>query len=143
MSYDLLVFEPGAAPDDRLAFMAWFSQVVRLRDGHLRTDPERTAPALRNWYEGMTQAFPPIGSDRAGRIEMQEDQLNADYRFSEQAVFARFEWKVSRKAYHLGMKLARMYGLGFFDASGENAMCYTVANGRFVLAHRGDPVAAD
>lgn len=144
MSYDLLVFEPGAAPvEDRTAFLAWFSQVVRLRDGHLLSDPAQTSPALQRWYAGMTEAFPHIGSARAGQSEMQEDEINADYRFAPAAVFARFEWQVSRKAYHLAMKHARANGLGFFDASGESALCYTVVNGRFILAHRGDPVLAD
>ena len=49
--------------------------------------------------------------------------------------------QVSRKAYQVGMKLARIYGLGFFDASGENALCYTWVNGRFILAHRGENIA--
>lgn len=141
MSYDLLVFEPTAAPDDRVAFIAWFSQVIRLREGHLLSDPSYASPALRSWYEGMGRAFPHIGTADAGRAEMQEDQINADYRFSPNAIFARFEWQVSRKAYHLAMKLARTYGLGFFDASGDNAMCYTWANGRFVVAHRGESIA--
>jgi hypothetical protein len=141
VSYDLLVFAPAAAPGDRIAFIAWFSQVVRLRDGHLLPDPSQTSPALRGWYHGMNEAFPHVGTAAAGRAEMLEDEINADYRFSPDAVFARFEWRVSRKAYHLGMKLARAYGLGFFDASGENAMCYTWVNGRFILAHRGESLA--
>ena len=142
MSYDLLVFEPAAAPADRIAFIAWFSQVIRLREGHLLPDPAQASPALRNWYEGMTRAFPHLGTAGADRTEMQEDQINTDYRFSPDAIFARFEWKVSRKAYHLGMKLARTYGLGFFDASADNATCYTWVNGRFVVAHRGESVPA-
>lgn len=141
MSYDLLVFEPAAAPADRMAFIAWFSQVVRLRDGHMLSNPSETSPNLRLWYQGMVEAFPHIGTARAGKAEMQEDDINADYRFSPDAVFARFEWQVSRKAYQVGMKLARIYGLGFFDASGENALCYTWVNGRFILAHRGENIA--
>jgi hypothetical protein len=137
-----MVFEPGAAPDDRLAFVAWFSQVVRLRDGHLLPDPTTASPALQRWYEGMTYAFPPTGSTHAGKVEMQEDELAADYRFAPSAVFARFELRVSRKAYPLAMKLARMNRLGFFDASGESATCYTVVNGRFIVAHRGETIPA-
>lgn len=141
MSYDLLVFEPSAAPDDRVAVIAWISQVIRLCEGQLLSDPSTASPALRNWYEGMTRAFPHIGTANALPAEMRADQINADYRFSPNAIFARFEWQVSRRAYHLGMRLARAYKLGFFDASAENAACFTWQNGRYVLAHRCESVA--
>lgn len=139
MSYDLMVFEPGAAPEDRHAFIAWFSQVVRLREGHMASEPTCTTPRLRDWYADMSAAFPhvrempvrPFTGTRA-------DDFATDYRFHPQAVFARFEWKVSRRAYHIGMRHARWHQLGFFDASGESASVYTVANGRLVLAHRGE-----
>lgn len=137
-----MVFEPAAAPDDRIAFIAWFSQVMRLRDGHMLPDPTQASPALQRWYEGMAYAFPPIGSTHAGSVQMKEDEINADYRFAPNAVFARFEWRISRRAYHVAMKLARMNGLGLFDASGESATCYTVVNGRFIVAHRGDTIPA-
>lgn len=45
-----MVFEPGGAPFDRLAFIAWFSQVARLRDRHLLPDPTTASPALQRWY---------------------------------------------------------------------------------------------
>jgi hypothetical protein len=138
VSYDLLVFEPGIPPDDRVAFIAWFSQVIRLRDGHLAADPTQTSPSLQRWHEGMAEKFPQVGTPRAHRPDAREIDFNADYRFAPHAIFARFEWSVSRKAYHHAMKLARLHGCGFFDASGENAMVYTFVNGRFILAHRGE-----
>lgn len=142
MSYDLLVFEPGAAPvHDRLAFLAWFKQVVRLREGHLASDPARTSPALRGWYEEMTQVFPHVVGGHAGLDD--SDNFKADYRFAPHAVFARFEWPVSRKAHYHAMKHARLKHLGFFDASGETAAAYTFVKGRFMIAHAGDPIATD
>jgi hypothetical protein len=140
VSYDLMVFEPGVPPDDRHAFIAWFASVIRLREGHLRTDPLHASPALRGWHEGMSREFPQVGTPRAS-LEVQENERTVDYRFAPAAIFARFEWRVSRKAYHLGMRHARANNLGFFDLSGDSASVYTVVNGRFVVAHRGEAMA--
>lgn len=134
-----MVFEPDAPPEDRHAFIGWFSQVVRLREGHMTTEPTDTTPRLREWYRDMSVAFPhvremPVRPLTGTRV----DDFATDYRFHPQAIFARFEWKVSRKAYHIGIRFARLRGLGFFDASGESASAYTFVNGRFVLAHRGE-----
>ncbi len=139
MSYDLFVFEPGEAPvNDRLAFLAWFKQVVRLREGHLASDPAQTSPALRAWYGQMSQVFPHVVGGHAGLED--SDNFKADYRFAPHAVFARFEWAVSRKAHYHAMKQARLNSLGFFDASGETAAVYAFVQKRFTIAHAGDPL---
>lgn len=36
------------------------------------------------------------------------------------------------------MRMAKLNGVGFFDASGESAAVYTFVNDRFVVAHRGE-----
>lgn len=138
MSYDMMVFKPGVPPDDRIGFIAWFSQVVRLRDGHMLTDPSVTTPELAGWHRDMSRIFPDVATIKFD-INTAEEVMAADYRFTQQAVFARFDWQVSRNAYQQGIKLARRYQLGFFDASGEFATVWNVnASGLLQVAHRGE-----
>jgi hypothetical protein len=144
MSYDLLVFKPGVPPDDRVGFISWFAQVVRLRDGHLRADPSGTDPRLIGWQRDMERMFPcsPI---RFGRTPDTEDEIiGADYRFGPDVVFARLDWRLSRKAQAHGLKLARTHSIGFFDAGAERAPVWTVTPaGAFQMAHREEAAQRD
>ncbi|MEQ1608710.1 MAG: hypothetical protein ABL956_07065 [Hyphomonadaceae bacterium] len=143
MSYDLMVFEPGAPPEGRPDFIAWFSDVVRLRDGHMSPDPAKASPSLCRWYQGMDRLFPHLGTPRANQPGALEHGRVADYRFAPHAVFATFEWPAWRKAYYVAMRLAKLNGVGFFDASGESATVFTFVNDRFVVAHRGERLPGD
>ena len=51
MSYDLVVFEPGAAPADRNGFLAWYTEAAQLGDGKLACNPAATAPILQDWFK--------------------------------------------------------------------------------------------
>lgn len=138
MSYDMMVFTPGVPPADRLGFIAWFSQVVRLRDGHMVNDPSLATPELAAWHQEMSRLFPPVATVRF-TSNTSEEVMAADYRFAPDAIFARFDWQVSRNAYRRGLKLARQHQLGFFDASGDFATVWNVnGSGLLQVAHRGE-----
>jgi len=47
MSYDLMVFDPAAAPAGREAFMEWYDQQTEWADGHSPDDPARCTSGLR------------------------------------------------------------------------------------------------
>jgi hypothetical protein len=144
MSYDLLAFRPGVAPADRVDFIAWFSQVVRLRDGHLRDDPSQTDAALRAWHADMEKAF-PSQPPRDPHADVDEDAIiGADYRFGPDVVFARLDWRQSRRAQTLALKLARNHLVGLFDAGAERAPVWTVtSSGGFQLLHRDERLAPE
>jgi hypothetical protein len=46
MSYDLMVFEPEAAPKDHDAFMEWYVNLTKWNDGPY-DDPAQTSARLR------------------------------------------------------------------------------------------------
>ena len=143
MSYDIMVFTPGVPPPDRLGFIAWFSQVVRLRDGHMANDPSLAPPELAVWHRDMSRLFPSVPTVRF-RSNSAEEVMAADYRFSPDAIFARFDWQVSRNAYRQALKFARQHQIGFFDASGEFATVWNVNGaGLLQVAHRGETMFLD
>ena len=141
MSYYLLAFRPGAAPEDRADFVAWFAQVVRLRDGHLSADPTQTWAPLAAWQRDMNREFStrarrPIGAP----VDPDDEIMPADYRFGADIVYARLDWRLSRKAQLVALKLARTHMVGLFEAGGERASVWSVTGGVFQLAHRGEAV---
>ena len=47
MSYDLMVFDPAAAPREREEFMQWYDAQTEWAEDHECDDPAVTTPALR------------------------------------------------------------------------------------------------
>jgi hypothetical protein len=136
-----MVFDPDTPPSERDGFLSWFFRTIRLQDGHLTVNPSIAAPALLDWYRDMKVAYPPVAGPDAPEIADRDDTSRTDYRFADTAVFARFDWDVSRQAYRRAMKLAHLHNVGFFDVSGEQAWVWMPAPGdRFIVAHCGDKV---
>ena len=67
MSYDLLVFDPLAAPPDREGFLRWYAEQVTWHEGHSYDDPEVSTPALQAWYLEMRSKFPALTRLDKGR----------------------------------------------------------------------------
>jgi hypothetical protein len=137
MSYDLMVFDPAGPPSDRAGFLAWYSAVARMGDGKLTVDPSVTMPALRAWHQDMIKHFPSsIGPD-GGHVGEIDDEKRAEYRFTEQAVFASFQWEASRHAHRQASKLARLHHVGLFEVSGDTAAVWAPnPKGFYALVHR-------
>ena len=132
-----MVFDPAGPPSDRAGFLAWYSAVARMGDGKLTTDPSVAMPALRAWHQDMIKHFPSsIGPDGRPLAEM-DDENRTEYRFTDQAVFAGFQWEASRHAHRQASKLARMHNIGLFEVSGETAAVWgPTPKGLYTLIHR-------
>jgi hypothetical protein len=136
MSYDLVIFEPAAPPADRNGFLVWYTEVARLGDGSLACDPAATAPVLRAWYRDMIKAFPALAAPAYREVD---DELSAEYRFGPSAIFASFQWEVSRKVQLQALRLARSYGVGLFDASGATCAVWGPTDrGYYGVVHRSE-----
>ncbi len=144
MSYDLVVFEAGAAPGDRAEFLAWYTEAARLGDCILSSNPATATPMLQAWYRDMIKQFPPVDGPDAVWIGDRDSQLVADYRFTPAAVFVAFQWEASRHAHRQAIKLARTHGVGFFDASGEDTAVWGPSpKGAYTILHRSERKPAD
>ncbi|GAA0761653.1 hypothetical protein LRH25_21915 [Ideonella azotifigens] len=121
MSYDLMVFAPEAAPKDREAFMEWYDSQSEWEEEHSYDNPEVSAPGLRAWFLEMIQSFPamngPFSSD-----DLPEDEASVtDYSVGQSVIYAAFAWSKAEQAYEAMFSLAAKHGVGFFNASSENA----------------------
>jgi hypothetical protein len=137
-----MVFDPAVAPRERGAFIMWFNSVVRLQEGHMLPDPAIANPVVRAWYQETSRAFPQsLGPTMAHHQEERWAEFLTEYRFAEHAVFARFQWEVSRHAYRKAVKIARTLQVGFFDISGDEAAVWIpFEGGRYGIIHRGEPL---
>ncbi|AQU86846.1 hypothetical protein B0W47_04485 [Komagataeibacter nataicola] len=112
MSYDLMVFDPAAAPRDRTEFLAWYRQ--QMKDAG---DGSATTPALNAWYGDMCRTFPDMDSVE---LEASDDagSYMTDYSSTTpHMIYAAFAWSVAEEAYALTRELAIRHQIGFFDVS--------------------------
>ena len=66
MSYDLMVFDPEAAPLDRDAFMRWFEHQAEWSEDHDYDDPAVSTPALRAWFAAIYEVL--LGESQGPRF---------------------------------------------------------------------------
>lgn len=139
MSYDLVVFDPAAAPRDRNGFLDWIKYALSAADGPPRTDPAAASPGLWAWHRDMCEMFPAGDGPRAYDPFSTQATKNATYRFASHAILAGFHWEVSGPALYRVKKLAQAHSLGLFDASGaDGAVWIASARGRFEIVHRAE-----
>jgi hypothetical protein len=122
MSYDLMVFEPGAAPKDHGAFMEWYFTLTKWNDGPYN-DPARTTARLRAWVHEMQRTFPDMNMPEA-EIHLQDDDgVLADYTIGRQFVYAGFAWSKAVAAAGEAERLANLHGVGFFSSAQMGKRC--------------------
>jgi hypothetical protein len=140
VAYDLYAFDLFAAPRDRYDFLDWISRAFRSMDGPLAGDPAHATPALQAWQRDMAQAFPGAADPhRAFDPDSPGASKNADYRFTQSAVQASFDWDSCGSALFRARKSAQVRGVGLFDASGHDGAVWMIsARGRWEVVHRAD-----
>ena len=118
MSYDLMVFEPTAAPRSRTDFMDWYDHQTEWAEGHSYNDPVVCSPSLRAWFLEMIQSFPAMnGPYASGDIE---SSIVTDYSIGRDMIYAAFAWSQVDPAFQTMATLARKHGIGFFDVSADD-----------------------
>ena len=117
MSYDLMVFDPAAAPREREAFRAWYRAQVEWTEHHGYNDPSVTTVDLRAWYQAIRQIYPNMnGPDPAD-----DDQIDrtGDYSIGKHVIYATFPWSLAEDVYPNVRRLAVECQVGFYDVSGD------------------------
>ena len=115
MSYDLLVFEPSAAPRNREHFLVWWDEQAQWSEEHGYNDPSVCSPALQNWYRAITKSFPNLNGPGVSDDEI--GPRHTDYSLGKSVIYAAFAWPEAETAYPLVRELAVEHQVGFFDAS--------------------------
>lgn len=136
MSFDLMVFNPEAAPADHLAFMRWFNRQAQESDRRGCDDPSVARQNLHAWFMEVIQSFPPYTGPCKAHELPTDEALAADYAISEDAIYAAFAWSKAKDAYQAAFEQAARQGLGLFDASSGTEQVWLPQDGRMVLAHQ-------
>ena len=117
MSYDLMVFDPAAAPRNRDDFLSWYDAQTEWGEGHSYDDPQVTTPALASWFADVSKAFPPMNGPHASSDY--DDPNVTDYSIGRSVIYAAFAGSVAASAFEEVDRLATKHGVGFFDVSSD------------------------
>lgn len=119
MSYDLMVFDPGAAPPSKEAFLAWYHELTEWKDERDYDDPAGCSESLRAWYFEMLREYPALNGPHAGGMQIPDDPKRTDYCLAGAAIYACFRWSQARPARVRVIELAKKHRVGFFDVGNE------------------------
>jgi hypothetical protein len=117
MSYDLMVFDPDAAPRDRESFMAWYEEQTEWSEDHGYNDPVVSTSSLQAWFREMIQFFPAMNGPYA--VDSDASEV-ADYSVGRTVIYSAFAWSVAEQAYDKTRELAIKHRVGFFDVSSDD-----------------------
>jgi hypothetical protein len=140
MSYDLMVFEPEAAPKDHRRFLDWYFEQTKWNEGHSYGDPAVTSHSLRDWFSEISNTFPPLNGVFS-KEELPDDEASAtDYSIGRQIIYAAFAWSKVDSAYQAVIDLAAKHHLGFFNVSSDLEEVWLPRSGQLILAHQKMPL---
>jgi len=117
MSYDLMVFEPTAAPRARKDFMLWYKQQTQWSEGHGYNDPKVSSKPLRAWFMEMIETFPAMNGPYAS--DDVDNEKVTDYSIGKDVIYAAFAWSLLDPAFKSMAALAKKHNVGFFDVSAD------------------------
>ena len=117
MSYDLMVFEPTAAPNDRKQFMEWYGEQTKWTEGHSYNDPIVSSPGLKAWFQEMIQVFPAMNGPYAS-ADVDNPKIT-DHCIGKAVIYSSFRWSCAEEAHSTMKQLAIKHNVGFFDVSAD------------------------
>jgi hypothetical protein len=140
MSYDLMVFEPGAVPQGHTEFVDWYARQIKWGEHHGYDDPALGSEHLRAWFEDIIRIFPPMNRT-ATSVQLPEDEASStDYAIGADFIYASFAWSKAEPAYMTVARLAEKHQLGLFNASSSGEEVWVPQDGRMTLAHDKGPM---
>lgn len=119
MSYDLMAFNPAAAPRSRGAFMSWYHSQAKWQEAHSYDDPHNTDLPLRTWLLDFIKEFPPMNGPCAAPDEMIDDPHVTDYSMAKDVVYCCFAWSLAEEACSRMKDSTAKCGVGFFNVSAD------------------------
>lgn len=140
MSYDLMVFEPGAAPQERQQFLDWYQGLTQWSEGHDYNDPANSSVTLQGWYRDMISRFPAMnGPDGVSDDDPALDSgLVTGYTCARTAIYLDFRWSVAREAYDQTLTAAAIHRIGFFDVSADDGTVWFPTADGYRILHGGN-----
>jgi hypothetical protein len=119
MSYDLMVFEPGSAPKTHTAFIAWYHEQTKWKEGHSYADPAISSRRLQALFSEVRPYFPSEDGPFDDRNLPSGDRSISAHTFGHHFMYAEFAWSRAIIATEKLKHLACAHGLGLFETSSE------------------------
>lgn len=119
MSYDLMAFNPAAAPRGRDEFMSWFRAQSKWEEPHSYDDPKNTDSPLKEWLLHFMKEFPAMNGPYAAGDDMIDDPHVTDYSMAKDVVYCCFAWSLADEAYTRMKESTACYAVGFFNVSAD------------------------
>ena len=120
MSFDLVVFEPYAAPTSNSEeFLSWYDEQTKWTEDHDYDDPAVCSETLRLWLSDLTPEFPGMNGPLASGLD-EDHPILADYCIGKNIIYVSFSWSSADAALNRVYLLAKKHRLGFFDVSAES-----------------------
>jgi hypothetical protein len=139
MSYDLMVFEPGAVPATHHEFLDWYARQTKWSEDHGYNDPKLASEHLRAWFDDIVRIFPPMNGPSANVGATDQEASSSDYAIGADFIYASFAWSKAEAAYMTVARLAEKHKLGLFNASSTGEEVWVPDEGRMALAHDKSP----
>lgn len=114
MSYDILAFDPSAAPSADEAVLDWYRQQAEWLEQHSYDDPSLTTPKLRAFYRDLIKVFPPMSGPDARADDCDAD---TDYAIGQDILYVSFRWAKADPARDTFIRLAVVHGVGVCEVS--------------------------
>jgi len=99
--------------------MAWYGKQTQWDEPHGYDNPEIPSLALQSWFSDVIKTYPPMNGPL--RSDDFDDLKVTDFSLGRSVIYAAFAWSEAEDAYKHVKNLAAMHGVGFFDASGDEA----------------------
>ncbi|MEP3635976.1 MAG: hypothetical protein ABJN14_01780 [Paracoccaceae bacterium] len=122
MSYDLMVFDPEVAPQDRDSFMEWYEDVAQWDEPRDYDVSDGMTGNLKSFFDLIRQVFPPLNGPHAAPIENVDDPEVTEYVLAGSAIYMAFAWSISKTARATVIHAAIETSVGFFDVSSEEGV---------------------
>lgn len=119
MSYDLMVFDPVAAPKGRDDFMRWYDEQTEWPEDHGYQDPSVCSPVLQKWLADMTAEIP--NRSQMSSEDFEQFEHTAEYNTGRSIIYVAFSWSSADLAQELTFRLAKRHRIGFFNIATDNS----------------------
>ena len=138
MSYDIMIIDRHPRFKDSKEFWEWYHDVTEWKEDLDYNDCEHATPHLKEWFMKMKDIVKPMNGKYALSDEEIDRCLDADYCIAREGIMMAMGYSEADKICEIAFKLAKEYGLSYFDISGSNELYNPDGTSFFVFPQQED-----
>ena len=138
MSYDIMIIDRHPRFKDSKEFLEWYDDVTQWKENIDYDDCEHATPHLKEWFMKMKDIVKPMNGKYALSDEEIDRCLDADYAIAREGIMMAMGYSEADKICEIAFKLAKEYGLSYYDITGSNELYYPDGSSLFVFPQQED-----